>query len=204
MIDLLLSWLREFGYPIVLLAATLENVFPVGFAMPGEVIVLSAAAASSFVSLDPVWVAVLAAVGETIGEFVSYAIGRFGGRALVNRICHRFPRIGERIDAAEAYFRRRGAVALVIGRPAWGVKAVLPVVAGMSGMPFPKTALLVTISSLYYYPTLVALAYWFGLGVGELGGVTKTVGIVFAVLFVVLGVLGLARARRMRARRAND
>jgi membrane protein DedA with SNARE-associated domain len=204
MIDLLLAWLRDYGYPVVFLAAALENLFPVGFATPGEVIILSAAAASSFASLDPVWVAVLAATGETIGEFASYAIGRFGGHTLVARIGRRFPQVAVQIERAEEYFRRRGAIAIVVGRPAWGIKAVLPVVAGMSGMTFPKTALLVTASSLYYYPTLVALAYGLGLGVGELSGLTKAVGIVLTVVIVVFGALAFAIGRRARSRREQD
>jgi undecaprenyl-diphosphatase len=118
-------------------------------------------------------------------------------------VCRRFPRIGSQVDAAEAYFRRRGAVALIIGRPAWGIKAVLPVVAGMSDMPFPKTLGLVALSSAYYYPSLVAVAYALGLGVGQLSGVTRTVGIAFAVLLAVTIVLGIAMAWRRRARRSK-
>jgi membrane-associated protein len=200
MIDVLLEWLARYGYPVVFLAATLENVFPLGFLVPGEIIILTAAAASDAAALNPVIVAVLAATGETIGELISYALGRFGGAAVLDRVCKRFPRICAQRERAEAYFRKRGAIALVIGRPAWGVKAALPAVAGESGMPFLKTAALVTISSLYYYPLLVAIAYAFGLGVGTLSQATRTLGILFAALFAVLISIAVWRSRRARRR----
>ncbi len=200
MIDIFLEWLARYGYPVVFLAATLENVFPIGFLVPGEVIVLTAAVASDAAALDPVIVAGLAAVGETIGEFISYALGRYGGATILDRVCDRFPRICAQRERAEAYFRRRGAIALVIGRPAWGVKAALPAVAGESGMPFIKTAVLVTVSSLYYYPVLVAIAYAFGLGVGTLSEATRAIGFAFAALLALLLGILVWRSRRRRQR----
>jgi len=199
-VELLLEWLARYGYATVFVAATLENVFPIGFAVPGEIIVLTAALASSAARLNPVVVAILAATGETIGELLSYALGRLAGPAAENWITRRSPRTGVQIDRAQAYFRKRGPIALVLGRPAWGIKAVLPLVAGMSGMPFWKTAALVTISSLYWYPLLVALAYWFGLSVTDVAEGGRALGIALTALIVIAGGVAIARSRARRSR----
>lgn len=202
MVSMLLAWLAEYGYPVVFLAATLENVFPVGFLVPGEIIVLSAAVSSGATDLDPVIVAVLAAVGETLGEVVSFALGRAVGPSFTGWISRRFPRTAEPLQRATAYFRERGGWALVLGRPAWGIKATLPVVAGMSDMPPWKVIALVTLSSLYYYPTLVTVAYLFGLGLGTLAETSRAISIVAAVLLTLL-VIGMWAVHRARQRRAE-
>lgn len=197
MVDLLLSWLAEYGYPVVFLAALLENLFPVGFLVPGEVIVLSAAVASPAASLNPAIVAALGAAGETAGELLSFALGRVAGVAAIDRLAARFPRLSAPLERTTSYFREHGAWAIVLGRPAWGIKATLPVVAGMSGMPAWKAIVLVTVSSLYYYPALVAIAYLFGLSFTTLAEASTALSIVFAVvLTVVFGLLWRAHHRR--------
>lgn len=199
MVELLLAWLAQYGYPVIFLAATLENVFPIGFLVPGEIVVLSAAVASDAASLDPMIIALLAAAGETLGEMLSYLLGRVAGTPFLEWIARRFPRTADPLERAGAYFRQRGAWAIILGRPAWGIKATLPVIAGASGMPAPKAVLLVTVSSLYYYPALVALAYGLGLGFGELANATRWASAIAAVLVTVAAVILWRRHHRHHA-----
>ncbi len=75
--DTLLQWLAAYGYPIVFLAALLENVFAVGMAVPGQAVVLGAAVGSRFAALDPVYVAILAvaaASGMPLWRFALFVV----------------------------------------------------------------------------------------------------------------------------------
>lgn len=202
MAELLLDWLVRYGYPVVFLAATLENVFPLGFLVPGEIIVLSAALASDAASLDPVVIAVLAATGETVGELVSFTFGRVAGPRALERFSARFPRAAKPLERASDYFRRKGGWALVLGRPAWGIKATLPVVAGATEMPTWKVVTLVTVSSLYYYPTIIGLAYLLGVGLGALTETLRVVSIL-AALIVTLAFVVLWRRHQAQLGRAG-
>lgn len=184
--ELLLEWLTTYGYPVVFVAATLENVFPVGFVVPGEIIVLSAAVTADASGLDPATVALVAAVGETIGEFVSFALGRSVGPRLLPWLARRFPRTAGPLRRGTRYFREKGGWALVLGRPAWGIKATLPLIAGMSAMPPWKALGLVALSSVYYYPSLVLAAYLLGVGFGALAEVSRVISIVSAVIIALV------------------
>lgn len=201
MLELLLDWLSTYGYPVIFVAATLENVFPVGFLMPGEIIVLSAAVTADAVGLDPVVIALVAAVGETIGEFVSFALGRSVGPRLLPWVARRLPRTAGPLERGTAYFREKGGWALVLGRPAWGIKATLPLIAGMSEMPPWKALGLVALSSVYYYPALVTAAYFLGVGLGELAEASRAISIASAVV-IVLVLVALWMRSHIRSRNA--
>lgn len=198
-VALLLEWLARYGYGAVLVAAALESLFPFGFVFPGSIIVLSSAAVSDAASLNPLWVAVLAATGETVGQVASYTIGWFAGPRAVARLSRRFPPLTEPLERGTAYFRRHGAWALVLGRAAWGVKAALPVVAGAARMPPWKAMVLFAISSAYYYPGLVLLSRLLGLRAENLTEATTVIGIIVAVFFGLTVLVAFVIARRQQA-----
>lgn len=199
---LLLEWLARYGYGAVLIAAMLESLFPFGFVFPGSIIVLSSAAVSDAASLNPLWVAVLAATGETVGQVASYALGWHAGPRAVRRLSQRFPPLADPLDRGTAYFRRHGAWALVLGRAAWGVKAALPVVAGAARMPTWKALLLFGVSSAYYYPGLVLLSRLLGLRAENLTEATTAIGVIVAVFLglTVVVAFGIARRRPRQSR----
>jgi undecaprenyl-diphosphatase len=194
--DALLTLLEQYGLPIVLVAALLENVFLVGMFVPGQAIVFAAGVATRFAELGVVGVAAMAVVGETAGNIVSYWMGRLGGRPWLQK--RRSRRGGSRIplDDAEAFFEKHGVWALLLGRPAWGLKNVLPAVAGMTGMPFWKAAALVALSSLVYYPALVGVAYAVGLSVEQASNVAAWLGV---ALTLVLAGIAFGLWRRFRS-----
>jgi membrane protein DedA with SNARE-associated domain len=75
-------------------------------------------------------VAVFAAVGNSIG----YAIGRWGGRYVLNKF-----RINpERQRRIEELFARRGGTVVLLGRFVDGLRQLNGIVAGTMGMPWPR------------------------------------------------------------------
>src|ERR1700689_1631696 len=66
--------------------------------------------------LSLVLVVVLATLGELVGSLVGYAIGRFGGRRLVEKLGRYVLLTHKDLDRAEAWFTRRGESVVFFGR----------------------------------------------------------------------------------------
>ncbi len=80
----------------------------------------------------PIWVA--GAVGAALGDWLSYWIGL----KLETRVYHMWPlsRHPDLIPKGEAFIKKWGALAIVIGRFSGPLRASVPIVAGIFAMPF--------------------------------------------------------------------
>ena len=104
-----------------------------GLVVPGETAVVIGGVAAHGGAL-PLWaVMAAAAVGALCGDQVGFAIGRRYGQRVLALVPRRLQRPRDVARALEL-IRRRGAVAVVIGRWAAGLRALVPGIAGMSGM----------------------------------------------------------------------
>ncbi|MGH3963464.1 MAG: DedA family protein [Pseudonocardiaceae bacterium] len=122
-------------YLIVFTIIFVETGLLVGLLLPGDSILFAAgllAANGHFgVSILVLTVTVLAAA--VLGDSVGYGLGRrFGRRYLVRGL----PRRGARfVAAAERLYARHGWFAIVAARWYPGIRAVVPVLAGIGRMP---------------------------------------------------------------------
>ena len=136
----LIDWLSTVDQWMVLLftflTSGIEMTFLAGLLVPGESVVMLAAALPD----GPAGFAVVVLVGTAgalCGQMLGYAVGRvFGERLRGTRLGRRIG--AERFDRAEAYLRERGAPALVAVRFVAVIHAVVPIVAGAVRMPFGR------------------------------------------------------------------
>lgn len=173
----------------------LEASAMVGLVVPGEIAVLVGGVVAHGGAL-PLWAVIAAAVGgAAAGDQVGFLLGRRYGRRLLDRLPGRVRRSGE-LDRALDLVRRRGAVAVVVGRWAAALRALVPGIAGMSGVPRVRfTAANVAGGALW--ATVVAVA-------GYLAGASYRVlerrlglgGEVVLAVVVLAGVVWLVRSRR--------
>src|SRR5690348_6538493 len=93
-----------------LIVAGIIAVESMGIPLPGEICLVSASLVAAAGGIDIWWVAIAASAGAIVGDSVGYAIGRRGGRALLERLGGRFPgHLGpEQLDRAEGIFKRHG------------------------------------------------------------------------------------------------
>jgi undecaprenyl-diphosphatase len=113
-----------------------ECVFILGLFVPSTPVLLVAGSLMALGKL-PFWPIYLVAVlGAVIGDTISYWVGR----ALEQRIKEIWPfrNYRDQIARGEAFFARHGGKSVFIGRFIPGVKAVVPGIAGMLGMPWPR------------------------------------------------------------------
>jgi undecaprenyl-diphosphatase len=80
-------------------------------------------------------VAVAGACGAVVGDSVGYALGRRVGGRLLARLPRRLVRPG-RVGQAMALLRRLGGQAVLVGRFAAALRALVPGLAGAARMPY--------------------------------------------------------------------
>ena len=125
----------HYGYWAIALLLLLENIgVPV---VPGEFALIAGAifAGTGRAGLNVAVVGVIAVICCFAGAEIGYAIGRFGGRALVLRY-GRYVFVREHhLDRAEAAVVKYGGVLVVIARFIVGLREFNGIIAGATGMP---------------------------------------------------------------------
>jgi membrane protein DedA with SNARE-associated domain len=101
--------------------------------------------AGAFVTL-----ALAGTLGYLVGALIGWAIGRYGGRPLLERHGGWFHLSPARLDRAEAWFGRWGALGVLIGRVTPVVRSFVSIAAGVLEMPL----------GVYTVLTLVGSAIW--------------------------------------------
>jgi membrane protein DedA with SNARE-associated domain len=104
------------------------------------------------------WVVVVGVLGNVIGSWLAYAIGRYGRRLAGGR--QRTRRIFARrhLDAAERWFRRYGDASVLVARLLPVVRTFISLPAGAAGMPWRRFTALTAVGCV---PWVFAFA-WLG------------------------------------------
>jgi membrane protein DedA with SNARE-associated domain len=134
--DLLVSvrpYIDQYGYWAVFATILLEDF---GVPVPGETALIAGALLASQGHMHILPLLVLAWIGAVTGDNIGYAIGRFGGRHLLLRYGPYLLVNQRRLDYAEAFFRRRGGVVIVLARFFAVLRQLNGIVAGMARMPW--------------------------------------------------------------------
>ena len=183
------------AYALVALLVFAEDALFIGFVIPGETAaVLGGVLASrGQVQLELMMgVVVLAAV---VGDTVGYEVGRrFGTKPLESRM---FNRHRGKLDKAQDFLRRRGGSAVFLGRFIAFFRAVMPALAGVSRMHYPRFFAFNAAGGLVWGAGFVLLGYLAG---NSYEAVAKTVGtdVAAAVLLIAVAALVVWRVRTAR------
>ncbi len=104
-------------------------------------------------TVAPFWLIVIASVGNTLGSFVTYAMGRGIGGLRTKRW---FPLTPAQIARAEGWFQRWGLWVLLLSWAPFGDMIVA--MAGVLRVPFWQFALLVAVAKTARYIVLAVVA----------------------------------------------
>jgi membrane protein DedA with SNARE-associated domain len=136
-------------------------------------------------------------VAATVGNIVGYDVGRWLGPWLFS---HR-PLVGHPgVTRAQRIVARRAAPAVVVGRFVVVVRAVLPGLVGMSGMPRRLFAVLSVAGGMVWGTLWVLVGFGLGLSYTK---VTRTFGWATFVVVAALVVTWLVVEVRRRHNRSN-
>ena len=143
----LLHFLSVYGLPAMFLVILLEYAcFPVS----SEIVLplcgaLAAASGTSYPALI-----LLSTLAGILGTCSCYAVGRYGGTAILERLTRRFPTTEKSLNASKAKFERYGTYAVAIGRVIPLCRTYIAFIAGASGMKFVP----------YLISSLIGITVW--------------------------------------------
>ena len=164
-VDMFLSAAPLTVYALVFALMTVESSF---IPFPSEVIVPPAAYLACTSHEVNIWVVLLlATAGAICGALVNYWLSVWIGRPIVYRFAD--SRLGHaclidraKVDKAERYFDRHGAVSTFIGRLIPAVRQLISIPAGLARMNLGKFILFTGLGALAWNGVLAALGYWLG------------------------------------------
>lgn len=169
---------------LAFLCPALEASIMIGVIFPGEIAILVAGAAAQAGALSLWSVIPTAVAGAVIGDAVGFCFGRRYGELLLRRLPDRLVK-PEAVQATNELLRRRGPIVVLIGRLTAILRALVPSLAGMSGLSWSRFLPYNLLGGAAWASTVAVLGYLAG---ASLAAVQEQLGIVSNV------VLGMAVA----------
>ncbi|HEY8301350.1 MAG TPA: DedA family protein [Jatrophihabitans sp.] len=174
-----------------------EAAVLVGMVLPGETALLVAGVFcnAKYGNLDLALMCVIAVVCAIGGDSVGYEFGKKYGPALRRSRLGRW--VGDRRwSAVDAFIHRHGGKAVLLGRLTALMRALMPSMAGMSGMRYRTFLVWNALGGLVWAPGCVLLGYAFASALSVVGETLTWAPL--AILVVIIAVAVLLHVRRER------
>jgi membrane-associated protein len=188
------------GYLVVFAGVFLESFFLTSWAAPGTVILLLGAFYSASGELNPFLVSITAYAAATVGDLFAYYMGVRGG----HRLLHRYSgsrKVRDNLSRSGEYFLRYGGRTLLFGKWVAGIKAFIPIMAGVGDMPAAKFLGYTLAGNLLWTGGVFAAGYFFGESWRYIDRALSYLG--WGLLLIVALVFLLVFARRRSKARAE-
>jgi membrane-associated protein len=184
------------AYALVAALCFGEAALLLGFVLPGETAVVfgGVLASEHHVALGPLVVLVVCCA--IVGDSVGYEVGRHLGPFLLR---HRPLRGHPAVERTRLFVKQRGSIAVFLGRFTAVFRALVPGVAGMSGVSYPRFLLANALGGLIWGVGYTLAGYYVGAQVLHTGSWIST-GIIVAA---AAGLVLLEVRRRVGARKAR-
>jgi membrane protein DedA with SNARE-associated domain len=189
---------RVFGGAGAAVANGLDSILPF---LPSEVILPLAGLSASQGHMTLLAAIIWTTVGSMAGSTVMYYLGVWLGRDRTRAIILRIPLVKvDELDRTEAWFRRHGGKAVLLGRMVPFFRSLISIPAGVERMSYPLFLLYTTLGSAVWNAGLVVAGYQLGQNwyrvTNYMGVTTKIVAVV-----VVVAVGYYVGSRLVRRRR---
>lgn len=165
-------FIENANYMFVFLFMVVESSF---IPFPSEVVVppaayLACTNAGAGSDMNIVMVVVMATLGALCGAFINYFLAMWVGRPIVyafadSRLGHACLIDREKVDKAEVYFDKHGAVSTFIGRLIPAIRQLISIPAGLARMNIGVFTVFTALGALVWNIVLASLGYWLSLHV---------------------------------------
>lgn len=145
------------------------------------------------------------AIGELVGAYIAYIVGRTGGRAFVDRY-GRFVLLSHRdLDRAEAWYNRHGTGGVFFSRLVPVIRNFVAVPAGVAEVPVVRFGVLTALGSLIWDGGMALIGYAVGTKYTHImHGFSYAGYLLGGVVVIALGVFFFHRVRAYQEATAND
>jgi membrane protein DedA with SNARE-associated domain len=194
---------RDLAGPILGVIAFGESLVLVGLFFPATAIMLITGGLLQSGILDPTPVILWSIVGASLGDMVTYWLGRWIGPSVV----HHWPlnRDKEAVARARLFFRKYGFLSIFIGRFLGPVRPTIPLVAGIMRMRHITFQIANVTSAMAWVPFMLLPGYFFARSVGDFSALSiKDWALVIAFILALtatFGVIGVKMGGRSKERR---
>jgi membrane protein DedA with SNARE-associated domain len=145
--------------------------------------------------------AVAGTLGYLAGSIVGWAVGRYGGRPLLEQRGRWFHLTREKLERAERWFDRWDELAVLVGRVTPVIRSFISIPAGVFEMPFWRYTVLTAIGSAAWAFAFAGIGWGAGRSYERFHHDFGYVEV--AVVIIVLALLALWAYRRVRASRLS-
>ncbi len=163
MFDWITGLLDQLGVTAVAFLMLAENVFP---PIPSEVIMPLAGFLVFQGKMNLIAVIIAGSLGSLLGTYLWYIVARKIGQKRVRRLAARHGRwltvSLEDLDRASDWFERHGRAAVVLGRMVPGIRTVISVPAGLTGMKHAPFLFYSFLGTSIWTAFLTGLGYFLG------------------------------------------
>ncbi len=128
------------------------------------------------------FVALVGALGNTVGNIILYELARKHGRTFIERM-KIFPT--RELAKVEKAFQKKGAWFIFIGKLLPAIKVFVPIPAGLGKMSRPLFASLMFVASFIWSLAFISIGYFFGKS-SHLFGSYAVVLVIVAVVVILL------------------
>ncbi|UNS95702.1 DedA family protein [Streptomyces tubbatahanensis] len=197
------EWLEHIpAVSVYLLVGVVIGLESLGIPLPGEIVLVSSALlASQQGHIDPVVLGVSATAGAIVGDSIGYAIGRKGGKPLLEWLGRKFPKhFGPaHVATAERSFQRWGMWAVFFGRFIALLRIFAGPLSGVLKMPYWKFLTANVLGGAVWAGGTTAVIYYVGIVAEAWLKRFSWLGLVAAVL---IGVASMVIVKRRSAKMA--
>jgi membrane protein DedA with SNARE-associated domain len=207
----LTDWVGRHGAYAIFVIMAVDAVFPAG----GELTMLVAGvlAGGALASQQPVLLghtlptgvesyvvlSLAGTLGYLVGALLGWALGRWGGRTLVERHGRWLHLNADNFARAERWFARHGRAAVFLGRLTPVVRSFISVPAGAFETPLGMYTVLTLAGSAIWCFGFAAAGWALGSNYHTLDHAFTVLEVVLVAAIVIAGVVWMVRRRRRRA-----
>ena len=175
----------------------LEDALFVGFVLPAEAATVLAGVTTAIGRTDYTLAVVVVVAAAIVGDSVGFEIGKhfFGPQVMHSRWLERHR---ERVEAGEDVLRRRGGVAVFLGRFTFFLRAMMPALAGASGMRYRTFLLWNAVGGVVWGTLWVTVGHAAGASYKRVESQVGH-GVAIALVVIVVAALLVWQVRRHRA-----
>jgi membrane protein DedA with SNARE-associated domain len=193
-VDILREAIVHYGYWAIAVALLLENT---GIPVPGETVLLLASfLASSEHELQLSSIIIVGTVAATLGDNLGYAVGRRGGRPLLERYRELLCIRPATLERGDRLFAQYGAVAVFFARFVFGLRIVGGPLAGVLRMSWKKFLLFNFLGASLWVTAVATMGYLFGRHWARLVQDLKRLDITVAIVVLLAAFYFWRRGRR--------
>lgn len=191
-----IQWcLDNLNYWTITFLMAIESSF---IPFPSEVVVPPAAYKAAATGELNVWLVILfATVGAIIGALINYFLALWLGKPIVykfanSRIGHMCLLDQEKVETAEKFFRKHGAVATLIGRLVPAVRQLISIPAGLAKMGLAKFVAFTALGAGIWNAVLAVLGWYLEAIVPEDQLISTVTEYSHEIGYVIIALVALA------------